>query len=328
MHEAYLQTLLAEVQSRGFSGDQVARAAADARDTTTGLGRALVHALGLTGDPGLALSFGLRLNLASHGILGYALMSSRNGDQLMTLLTRYAELAVPGLSLRRVVDGERLFLVCEAQAGELSREFLTDLVLSTLVSGARGLFNRRIPGAEVWLDYAPPAHVERYTEFGVPVRFSERFCALVCARSFLTMPLSSANPLMAEFGTRQCDELLQQLRQRSAFAERVRRAFLLAPGEFPSQEEMAQRLHVSARTLRRKLREEMTNYRELVDEVRLGLAKRYLRTPELRVSEIASLLGYDEVANFRRAFKRWTGQSPMTWRSSACKQYEGPCSEA
>lgn len=91
---------------------------------------------------------------------------------------------------------------------------------------------------------------------------------------------------------------------------------------------MAQRLHVSARTLRRKLREEMTNYRELVDEVRLGLAKRYLRTPELRVSEIAGLLGYDEVANFRRAFKRWTGQSPMTWRSSACKQYEGPCPEA
>ena len=119
---------------------------------------------------------------------------------------------------------------------------------------------------------------------------------------------------MAELGARQCDELLRELSRRPGVAQAVRRALLRAHGEFPGQMSMAKRLHVSARTLRRQLAEEGTSYREIVDEVRFEVAKRYLETPELTVGQIAGLLDYDDPANFRRAFKRWSGVSAQAWR--------------
>ena len=320
MHDAYLNTLVDEIESRGLRRDDVLAVPAR-RVSAVFLGRALRRALELSGDPGLAVAYGLRLNLASHGILGYALMSSRNGEQLLGLLSRYASLAVPGLVLRRMVENNRMLLACEVIGGELSREFLTDLVLATLVGGARALFNRRIPGAEVWFDYARPAHAASYTAFGVPVRFSQPYSALVCDREFLALPLSSANPVMLEIGARQCDDMLRAMHERTGIAGQVRRALLRAPGTFPSQTEMAPRLHLSPRTLRRRLEAEGTRYREILDEVRFELAKRYLQTPELRVGQISALLGYDEVANFRRAFKRWSGASPNRWRAGGVRTH-------
>ena len=271
----------------------------------------------MTNDPALGIAFGLRLNLASHGILGYALMSSRNGDQLLSLLTRYAGLAIPNLVLKRQVAGERLLLACDVQEVMLPRMFLTELVLTTLVSGARALFNRRIPDAEVWLDYAPPPHAKAYSALKVPVRFAQTHSALVCRRSFLEMKVSSANPVMAEIGARQCDDLVAEMTHRTGISQQIRRTLLRSRGDFPSQTEMAARLHISARTLRRRLGNDRVSYREIVDEVRFELAKRYLEATELSIIQISELLAYDDPANFRRAFKRWSGMSPRDWRDGA-----------
>lgn len=313
MHEAYYATLLEELASRDIdTATQMPQAPQDI--TPAFLGESLARALHLTDDPGLSIAYGLRLRLASHGILGYALMSSRNGDQLLALLSRYAALVMPGLTLKRVVSGERLLLVCDAQAGLLPREFLLELALTTLIAGARMLFDRRIPGAEVWLDYPQPAHAERYALLKIPMRFAQPYAALVCQRSFLEMDVASANPAMAQIGARQCDVLLAQMRSRTGTAQRIRRSLLRGRGTFPSQAEMAAGLHLSPRTLRRRLREEGTHYREIVDEVRFELAKGYLRTAELTVGQIAELLAYDDPANFRRAFKRWSGSSAQIWR--------------
>jgi AraC-like DNA-binding protein len=320
MHDAYLNTLVDEIESRGLRRDDVIEEPAG-RVSAAHLARVLRRALDLSGDPGLAVTYGLRLNLASHGMLGYALMSSRNGEQLLGLLSRYASLAVPGLVLRRVVESKRTLLACEAIGGELSREFLTDLVLATLVGGARALFNRRIPGAQIWFDYARPAHAASYAVFGVPVRFSQPYSALVCDREFLVQPLPSANPVMLEIGARQCDDMLRAMRERTGLAGQIRRVLLRAPGTFPSQTELAPLLHMSPRTLRRQLGAQGARYREIVDEVRFELAKRYLKTPQLRVAQISALLGYDEVANFRRAFKRWSGASPNTWRAEGVQTH-------
>lgn len=313
MHEAYYSTLLEELASRGIDTEtQMPRAPKDI--TPAFLGESLAQALHLTQDPGLSIDYGLRLRLASHGILGYALMSSRNGDQLLALLSRYAALVMPGLSLKRVVSGERLLLGCSAEANLLPREFLIELALTTLISGARMLFDQRIPGAQLWLDYPEPSHAERYKALKIPVRFAQSQAALVCERSFLDMPVASANPVMAQIGARQCDALLAQMRSRTGIGQQIRRSLLRAPGLFPSQADMAAELHLSPRTLRRRLREEGTQYREIVDEVRFELAKGYLRTAELSVGQIAELLAYDDPANFRRAFKRWSGSSAQAWR--------------
>jgi AraC-like DNA-binding protein len=74
---------------------------------------------------------------------------------------------------------------------------------------------------------------------------------------------------------------------------------------------------MSERTLRRHLEAEGTAYRTLIDEVRLELARSYLTTSQLPVTEIAGLLGYEDPANFRRAFRRLQGQAPAAYRAAA-----------
>ena len=93
----------------------------------------------------------------------------------------------------------------------------------------------------------------------------------------------------------------------------------LSQGE-PSQDEVAELLNMSARTLQRKLGEAGISYKEILDETRHTLALAYLSAPRHSVSDITHLLGFSAASCFTRAFRRWTGQSPSDWRVSASRR--------
>jgi len=86
-------------------------------------------------------------------------------------------------------------------------------------------------------------------------------------------------------------------------------------GGNPAAETIAEHLHMSVRTLARRLAEEDTSHKALLDELRSDLARRYLSDAGLAISEVAFLLGFSEPSAFHRAFKRWTGQTPRQFRS-------------
>jgi len=90
----------------------------------------------------------------------------------------------------------------------------------------------------------------------------------------------------------------------------------LAHGE-PSQEDIAEILNMSARTLQRKLGECGTTYKEILDDTRYALALAYLSAPRHSVSDVTYLLGFSTGSCFTRAFRRWTGQSPSDWRAGS-----------
>ena len=95
---------------------------------------------------------------------------------------------------------------------------------------------------------------------------------------------------------------------------KVNRHLLSCSGDFPKLDAVAKCLCLGARTLRRRLQELGTSYQQILGEVRRELAIEYLRTSSLTVQEIAELLGYSEVTNFRRAFVRWVQVSPYQYR--------------
>jgi len=97
----------------------------------------------------------------------------------------------------------------------------------------------------------------------------------------------------------------------------VRQAILEALPDNPRAEEVAQGLHVSTRTLQRKLAEGGASFTEVSEEVRAELAKEYLSDRDVRISEVAFLLGFSEQSSFHRAFRRWTGLAPGRWREQA-----------
>lgn len=320
MHENYLASLVDELAARDIAIDQLAGLRTGQAEagwlTAERLAGLIVEAAHLSGDPGFGLAFGLRLNLASHGDLGYALMSCRNGEQLMLALTRFARLVVPGIELTRGQHGEQFELQLHFDAPEPARMLLLEVISATLISGARALFNRKIPGGEVWFDFPAPEHRALYQSLGIPVRFDAPFCALVCDVRFLGMPLPGANPVLAEIGNRQVHAMLREMQARQGVSRDVRLMLLRANGNLPELDAVASRVGLSPRTLRRKLHGEGTSFRELVDEVRFELARRYLDTGQIPVGEVAALLGYEDPANFRRAFRRWSGMSPAAYTAA------------
>ena len=98
----------------------------------------------------------------------------------------------------------------------------------------------------------------------------------------------------------------------------VRRLLIQSAGAFLQISDVADRLHVTERTLRRRLQHEATSFRAICDEVRNVLARQYLANTSLHMADIAGLLNYTEAVNFRRAFIRWNGMTPSaTWSSHA-----------
>jgi AraC-like DNA-binding protein len=118
----------------------------------------------------------------------------------------------------------------------------------------------------------------------------------------------------------QCRRLLETLSPAGGLAMRLRRFMLGHPGRLPTQDEAARHLGLSRRSLRRRLAEEGTGFRALVDEVRFGLVAGYLENTALSLDEIAARTGFSDAANLSHAFVRWTGETPGRWRSgrNAC----------
>ena len=96
----------------------------------------------------------------------------------------------------------------------------------------------------------------------------------------------------------------------------VRRLLILSAGEFLKIKEVSDQLHITERTLRRRLSVEGTDFRTLFDSIRNTLAQNYLSNTSLSVVEIAHRLGYGEATNFHRAFQRWNEMTPSEYRRS------------
>ncbi len=316
---AYLDALLEIVHADGIAAEALFDHAkrASRRPEIPDFIALCGSALTLTGDPQLGIRFGARLDLTSHGILGYALMSSRTVEQALQRLIRYIALAAPPIHFEQVMQGQRCLLVCKPEPNLLPQQFYLDAVLVAVVVSAHTLLGGRVAReAELWFTCEKPRHADRYTALAdVRASFERPFNAVTMPRRYLDAPVLSAEPAMAELCRQQCEKLLANMRDRRGLAGRIREQLLRAPGQFPGIERIAGQYGLSQRTLRRRLDEEGTSYRKLIDEVRLELARTYLTSTALPVGEIAALLGYDDAANFRRAFKRMQRVSPVAYRT-------------
>ena len=111
--------------------------------------------------------------------------------------------------------------------------------------------------------------------------------------------------------------LIAKMTSHGSFVDEVRLLMLARPGYFPDIDALAEKIGMSARTLRRRLKNEGSTFREVLKEIRYGLAREYLANTHLPMDEISLLLGYTEAGNFSHAFKRWSGLSPSLWRQHA-----------
>jgi AraC-like DNA-binding protein len=278
--------------------------------------RNLVAALG--DPPGLGIEAGVRWNVGTAGIVGFAMLASPTLREAISVGLRYATLS--SLFVRpRLVEGPDLggVVLDDHEVPEDVRGMLVERDLSALIQIFPMILGTALELASTRIELNLPGESCRLIGAMVPdveMTASDR-TAFIFPVDWLDRPLPAADPATAELCARQCDELLDRRLRRRGIAASVRSQLVRRPADMPSMREAAAELHLDERTLHRRLASEGTSFRKLEAEVREALAVELLSRNGLTVEEVARRLGYSEVAAFSRAFKRWTGTPPSTVRT-------------
>ncbi|WP_243788199.1 AraC family transcriptional regulator [Saccharopolyspora gloriosae] len=265
--------------------------------------------------PDLGMRAGLQYHLTSYGILGFAFISSATVSDGMAVALRYLELSFAFCIPRiRLAEGElRVELDASAIPADV-RDFLVARDLSAIHTIFVELISSPIPVQRIELNLPePPDGVQAPVFFGTVPEFGAAKNVIVLDPEFLTQPLPQANEHTLAMCEAQCRDLLAGRRERTGFAKQVRDQMLGPDGVRLGMEDVARKLHTTARTLYRRLNAEGTSFQTVRDEVRAALAEGMLRDGALSVDDIAIRLGYAEAASFIHAFKRWTGTTPMSY---------------
>ena len=231
---------------------------------------------------------------------------------------RYLDLtfAFNRISLREDADQAHLELDGSHLPDQV-RDFLLlrDTVAVMVIQ--RELTGNRMPLDRVQLSMPAPADTARFIEqFGLLPEFACAENRISFSRHLLDLPLPRANPHSAQLCEQQCQALLAKRQVRSGLAGQIRDRLLSTPGRLADMEVIACELNISSRTLRRRLEEQGSSFRQLQEEVRQALAEELLAIASLSQEEIAERLGYSEVSNFLHAFKRWKGLTPGQYRQT------------
>jgi AraC-like DNA-binding protein len=271
------------------------------------------RARSLSGEPALGIYLGLSMRASAHGYLGFAAMSAATVKEALELAQRFTPTRTSALGLRLCIDGKVASVVLEEHAAlGAARETIVLSLLVGLWTIGRALTGRELEGSA---DVAFP-EPSWFPRGAVQVRFSQPVNQLVFDAKLLDLPLVMSDPAALRLAREQCEQELNALGAGESMASRTRRLLAKEGGGFRSLEEVAKKLHVSTRTLKRKLADEGTAFSKVLDDERRAHALLLLRAPEATLDEISERLGYSDLANFTRAFRRWTGQTPGAFRRS------------
>lgn len=276
------------------------------------------HACDALNDPCFAARAGLAYRDAAT-LTAYVARSCETLQQAMELASRFLALADSDTRLvLEELDGAPFFAL-QSRSGTLDRDYRhREFLVFALVARLRRIAGTTFTPAGLAFRHDIRGHhaaLEKHATCKVHVE-QER-TGLWLTPSALQLPISTAEPELRAYLSQHGEGLLKAHSQDDRpLSEQVEAALLeCLPGRLPPAEEIAARVGISRRTMTRKLTASGDPYRAILDRVRLGLAKEWLRD-DYSIAEIAFLLDYADQAAFTTAFRRWTGTTPNAYRVS------------
>ena len=280
----------------------------------------IARAHALTHEPALAFHVGTQMRLSSHGFLGFAAMTAGTVREALELATKFASTRTSAISLALHVEGDTASVVIEERTplGDM-REFLVVALLVGIWQLGQALTGGPIDG---YAECAFPApDYAAAMPLGGRLRFERPAHRLVFAARVLGLPFVTADPVATKMSTAQLERELASVVD-AGLPSRIR-ALFAARSDFPPITDIAKQLRMSTRTLKRKLAEHATTFSALRDDQRRQRALLLLDNRDLSIGEIATKLGYSELPNFTRAFRKWTGMTPNAYRASDSGRSQG-----
>lgn len=323
----FLHVLADHLQSQGHAADDtLAQALAASREdhlapfSAEAYCQLLLRAAERLQDPLLGLHLGQSVRLSHLGAMGYVLQTCENLGGVLMRIQRYHRLLHDINPIEHRIDGGHFELrwgVAHGKPGALFDE----AGIAALVQIGRQLFERVDTVAAVDFVNPPPRDARPFNDyFGCHVRWGQPVTRLVIPLALLQTPLPKADPMLLRLMEAQVD---QQLSSRTAdegdgLKQRTMQVVIhLARHGLPELEQVAEALRLSPRVYYRRLAEAGLNFRDLRKDALRQIAEAHLTEGRLPIAEIGALLGYTETSAFSRAFKQWTGMSPLQWRQQA-----------
>lgn len=275
----------------------------------------------LTGDEDLGLKAGGTMSLGHGGVLDYAMHSADSVRASVSVARRYSRLFSDALDPKLELQGSRAVVRLDYKLP--CPRAVADFTVSSWYTNHIRPQLAEAPEIEVWFSYERPADtcVHELLFGRSKLRFGAPCDGFAFDGAFAEAPLASADALLHAVHCEHLEVLYAGLPEPMNIAVRVRQlvASELRRGR-PTAVGVARQLHMSRRTLVRRLDAEGTSFTEQLDELRRQLAMRFVCSPNLPLNEITTLLGFSHVQGFHRAFKRWTGQTPVQYREAAAAE--------
>jgi AraC-like DNA-binding protein len=272
-----------------------------------------------TGRDDIAIRFASQIAWADLGVLGYVLINSPTVGVAIANVRRYFGIQQRAGVFSLDIKGDRAHLTYRLRLPphEPPRQHALAILTMFMRLVREGTGEPTWAPRAVTLPFAKPAQSsDERAFFGAPIRYGTDVASVVLSTATLRAPMVAADPGLLPILVRHADECLARLPALDDdLLGEVRRlvASMLGTSAI-SLEEVANRLGTSARSFQRHLSDEHVSFKQLVDEVRLGMAHRHLGDPAMSLTETAFMLGYSELSAFSRAFRRWTGTSAQAYR--------------
>ena len=289
--------------------------------------RALDEAVSATGDDNFPLWFGNEYPPEALGLLGYlAISSSTLGEALRVMANNFP--SHQQLSSLKLVRTQHLCrMEYEVYDGAvLTRRHDAELSLGVFMNVIRHSLGPQWAPLEVHFQHQKPeAWYEHRKAFMAEVKFGQTHNALIFKDEVLSHSMPGYNQHLQSVIQQALDTISALHATEDSLAERVKGYLIgqLNNARSPRMEDVAEWLKIPVWTLHRRLADEGTSFKLLVEHVRKDLASLYLKESKLSISELAQKLGYSEVSALSRAFQRWYGVSPLQWKKG-CQDTEFP----
>jgi AraC-like DNA-binding protein len=268
--------------------------------------------------PDVALRLAADLSSRTHTLAELAVRAMTDVAAALGALARWVGLLHPGLYALVEVDAEEMRWVLSTPhrprgVGRYVHELALAYALLRVRDGAGDVALRR-----VWFTHSRPPDLD-----GLRAFFGSSDLAFGCETSGFALGRSEADRVMRLADPRTVDAIAPMveaevscLPRGAALAERIEAHLVRGLPDGADVAEVARAVHMSARTLQRRLEQENTRFSEVLDRARFRLSRGLLSDPTVTLADVAFRLGFADLATFSRAFKRWTGQPPGQWRRS------------
>jgi AraC-like DNA-binding protein len=270
---------------------------------------------------GLPLRVGGTMRCENYGAFGLAWKSALDLLGSCERAERYARIltSVSTYQVRETESGILMHLHRDGDRENLGLRLSNEATIASIAALSQEVSTDRFRASAVYFKHAAPATtVPHEQHFDCPVHFDTEMDALLVSHEVMRTPNQLGDPAIVKFFDSHLDDEVSKIDDDSSLERRARAKISMALSQgVPALSEIAAQFGMSGRTLQRRLSDRGYSFQAVVDESRRELAERLLRETSYPIAEVAFLTGFSEQSAFNRAFKRWSGQTPRSFRLQA-----------